>query len=269
MYQSKIDLINCLQPFYLAIILDKPLNTTTILIIACIVAFLIGLSKGGLGGTIGILATPILALILPADQVIGLMLPVLIFADIFAVALHWGHWNRTYIILLIPGAVLGITIGTFFITNVPVEQLQTMLGFIFLLFALYKLFEKQSLSKFSYQPHNWHGIFAGITAGFSSALAHTGGPPIAIYLLFQNVSPRVFIATTALFFAIINWIKVPYYVYADLFNIQLILQMAPMFLFVPFGVWIGRWAADKVNPRTYERLILFFLIISALMLIFF
>ena len=232
-------------------------------------AFLIGLSKGGLGGTLGMLATPILALILPADQVIGLLLPVLIFADIFAVTLHWGHWNRTYIILLIPGAVLGITIGTLFITNVPVEQLQTILGFIFLLFALYKLFEKQLLAKFAYQPHNWHGVLAGTTAGFSSALAHTGGPPITIYLLFQNVSPRVFIATNALFFAIVNLVKVPYYFYADLFDIVLLQQMAPMFLFVPVGVWIGRWAADKIEPKTYERMILIFLIIAALMLIFF
>ena len=234
-----------------------------------VVAFLIGLSKGGLGGTLGMLSTPILALILPADQVIGLLLPVLIFADIFAVTLHWRHWNRTYIILLIPGAVLGITIGTFFITNVPVEQLQTILGFIFLLFALYKLFEKQLLSKFRYQPRNWHGVLAGTTAGFSSALAHTGGPPITIYLLFQNVSPRVFIATNALFFAIVNLVKFPYYLYADLFNVALIKEMAPMFLFVPAGVWFGRWAADKINPKTYERMILIFLIIAALMLIFF
>jgi uncharacterized membrane protein YfcA len=245
------------------------LNPTLILILACFVALLIGLSKGGLGGTLGMLATPLLALVLPADQVIGLLLPVLIFADIFAVAAHWGHWHRKYLILLLPGAVLGVTIGTFFITNVPTEQLQLFLGVIFLLFALYKLFEKQLLAYFTYTPHNWHGMFAGTAAGFSSALAHTGGPPIAIYLIFQNVTPRVFIATSALFFAIVNWIKVPYYLYADLFDLALIRQMALMFLFVPFGVWIGRWAAAKVDPKTYERLILLFLIISAILLIFF
>ena len=248
---------------------DYKLNTTLILIIACFVAFLIGLSKGGLGGTLGMLATPLLALVLPADQVIGLLLPVLMFADIFAVAAHWRRWNGRLIILLLPGAIFGITIGTFFITNAPTEQLRLFLGIIFLIFALYKLFEKKLLAYFTYTPRNWHGMLAGTVAGFSSALAHTGGPPIAIYLLFQNVTPRVFIATIALFFAIVNWIKVPYYVYADLFNIALIKQMAFMFLFVPFGVWIGRWAATKVDPKTYERLILFFLIISAILLIFF
>ncbi len=230
-------------------------------------ALAIGLSKGGLAGTVGTIATPLMALVLPADQVIGLLLPVLIFADIFAIAFHWRRWERKFIILLLPGAIIGVTIGTYFITNVPSETLRCALGVIILIFAFYKLFEKQLVNRLPYHPQNWHGVLAGTVAGVSSALAHVGGPPVSIYLLLQNVTPRVFIATNALFFGILNWVKVPYYVYADLFDFDLLWQMAWMLPLVVIGVWVGRWAAYKVNSRTYEKIILVLLIISALMLI--
>jgi uncharacterized membrane protein YfcA len=96
-------------------------NETLFIIMAGLVAFLIGLSNGGLGGAAGALATPLMALVLPADKVIGLILPILILADIFAVALHWGRWNGKLILLLLPGAIVGITIGTVFITNASIS----------------------------------------------------------------------------------------------------------------------------------------------------
>jgi uncharacterized membrane protein YfcA len=216
------------------------------------VAFMIRLAKGGLGGTLGALATPLLALVMPADQVIGLILPILMFADIFAVALHWRHWNTKLVLLLLPGAILGVTIGTFFITNAPTEALRTALGVIVLLFATYKLFEKRITGSLRYRPRNWHGLLAGTITGFSSALAHTGGPPVSIYLLLQDVVPRVFIATSAIFFFLLNWIKVSYYWYADLFNFQLLLGIAWLLLIVPLGVWVGRWGASKVDKETFD-----------------
>ncbi len=97
------------------------------------VAFLIGLSKGGLGGILGALSTPLMALVMPVDQVIGLILPILMFADLFAVAFHWRRWDRRLVLLLIPGSVVGVTIGTLFITNAPTEALRTALGVIILL----------------------------------------------------------------------------------------------------------------------------------------
>ena len=175
-----------------------------LLLVTAVVAFIIGMSKGGLGGTAGALATPMMALILPAEKVIGLILPILMLADIFAVALHWGRWNRKLILLLLPGSIVGVTIGTIFITNAPTETLRTLLGVIVLIFALYKIFEKRILRWIRYTPRNWHGLATGTITGFSSALAHTGGPPVSIYLLMQKVTPAIFIATSALFFFILN-----------------------------------------------------------------
>jgi hypothetical protein len=243
-------------------------NQTILFIVAALVAFIIGLSKGGLGGTAGALATPMMALVLPADEVIGLILPILMLADIFAVALHWRRWNGHLIILLIPGAVLGVTIGTVFITNAPTETLRTLLGVIVLLFALYKIFEKRILRTMAYEPRNWHGLLAGTVTGFSSALAHTGGPPVSIYLLMQRVTPAVFIGTSALFFFFLNWIKVPYYFYADLFDFQQLRDLAWILPLVPLGVWSGRWLAYRVDRRTFENIIVGLLLINGILLIF-
>jgi uncharacterized membrane protein YfcA len=242
-------------------------NQTILFIVAALVAFLIGLSKGGLGGTAGALATPMMALVLPADKVIGLLLPILMLADIFAMALHWRKWNSKLVLLLLPGAILGVTIGTIFITNAPTETLRTLLGVIVLIFAVYKIFEKRILNLFTYKSRNWHGIVAGTITGFSSALAHTGGPPVTIYLLMQKVTPAVFITTSVLFFFILNWIKVPYYFYADLFDFDQLGRLIWILPLVPIGVWVGRWFAYRVNRETYEKVIVTLLTINGIVLI--
>lgn len=241
--------------------------TPIFFIIAGVVAFLVGLSKGGLGGTAGALATPLMALVMPADQVIGLVLPILMIADVFAVALHWGNWNRRLIFLLLPGAVVGVTIGTYFITSAPTDTLRLALGIIVLLFVVYKVFEKRILRLAEYEGRDWHGLLGGAITGFSSSLAHIGGPPASIYLLLQKVTPEVFIATSALFFLILNWIKVPYYLYADLFSLQRMWQIAWLAPLIPLGVWAGKWIADRINARTFEMVIVALLAITGVMLV--
>jgi len=235
---------------------------------AALVALIIGFSKGGLGGTLGGLATPLMALVMPADQVIGLLLPILIVADVFAVASHWKRWDWRLIILMVPGAIVGVTIGTFVITNAPTETLRTALGVIVLLFALYKALEPHLFKTLTHEAKDWHGSVAGTVAGFSSALAHTGGPPVSIFLLMRRVPTHVFLATSALFFAIINWVKVPYYFYAQLFDLQQMRSLIWLLPLLPLGVWGGKWAADKMSQEVFERVILTLLVMTALLLIF-
>jgi hypothetical protein len=83
----------------------------------------------------------------------------------------------------------------------------------------------------------------------------------------QNVTPRVFIATSALFFLILNWIKVPFYLYADLFDSELLRQIIWLLPLVPLGVVIGRWAIGRVNAETFERIIVSLLLINGFVLI--
>jgi uncharacterized protein len=245
-----------------------PENLTTFYLMTALVAIMIGLSKGGLGGLMGAMATPLMALVMPADQVIGLLLPVLMIADLFAVASHWRKWDWRHIKLLLPGALIGVVIGTLFIRNAPTQALRVLIGVITLLFTIYKLFEGRLKQAGRYRSRDWHGLLGGTVAGFSSSVAHTGGPPVSIYMLLQDMSPRVFVATTALFFALLNWMKVPFYAYSGLFDFSQLISILWLLPLLPLGVLAGRWLAVRINKVVFERVITFLLAITALMLIF-
>ena len=241
---------------------------STFLIMMALVIFIIGVSKGGLSGTVGVLATPLMILVMPADKVIGLLLPILIIADILAIASHWRKWDTKLILLLIPGGIVGVILGSFLISLISPLALKRGIGLIVLLFIIYKLFEQHWINTTAYQSRSWHGILAGTAAGISSTMAHTGGPPIVIYLLLQNISPRVFVATSALYFGILNLLKIPSYIFIGLFDFDLFRQIVLLLPLLPLGVWVGKMMAEKINKVVFERIVLFFLVISAFFLLF-
>ena len=232
------------------------------------VTFLISLSKGGLGGMLGPLATPLMALVMPINQVLGLLLPIMLLADLFAIALHWGKWNGRLVWLLVPGAVVGVTIGTYLISHAPTQTLKFALAVITILFVIYKLIEKRILNSLEYREQNWHGWLAGTLAGFTSSLAHNGVPPVSIYLILHEVTPKVFIATSVLFYAILNWIKVPYYLYIQLFDFQQLLRIAWIAPIIPLGVWFGKWMASRIPREVFDNIILVLMVGTAILLIF-
>jgi uncharacterized protein len=242
-------------------------DTLSFYLMTAFVILLIGLSKGGLGGAAGGAATPLMALVMPPQLAIGLLLPLLMITDVFAVAAHWNRWDRRLLILLIPASLIGITLGTALITTISSEALRTGLGIFVLIFVIYKLYEARIQRSLHYEARNWHGYVAGAVAGFSSTLAHTGGPPITVYLLLQNITPRAFIATSAVYFAIINWLKVPYYIYAGILHPSQLLEIALLLPLVPVGVVLGRWLSVRIDKVTFERVIMVLLIVSAVLLL--
>lgn len=244
---------------------NNPMAVTAML---AIVTFMISLSKGGLGGMLGALATPMMALVMPADQTLGLLLPIMLLADVFALAFNWRKWNSRLVWLMLPGALIGVTLGTGFIANAPVEALKIALAVIALIFVVYKIFEKRILGSLKYREKNWHGWLAGTGAGFASSLAHSGGPPIIIYFMLLDVTPSVFVATSVLFFAILNWIKVPYYLYIHLFDFPRLLQLAWLIPIVPLGAWFGRWVAAKISKGVFDGIMVALLALAAVLLIF-
>ncbi len=236
-------------------------------VVAALAMLVIGMSKGGLGATSATIALPLLSLVMPVNMILGSMLPILILADLLAVGFHWRYWELSYFKLLVPGALVGVVLGTVFITNVSPKILRTTMGVIILSFTLYKFLEPRLLSYFSYRPRPWHGVFTGGTAGFTSTIAHIGGPPVAIYLLMQDVQPRTFIATSALFFLVLNWIKVPFYMYAGLIDLARLREIAFLLIFVPIGVYIGKTFVSRVRKEVFDKIILSILTISAILLI--
>ncbi len=244
-----------------------PDNPVAFYTITAFVIFLIGISKGGLGGAAGAAATPLMALVMPVEQVLGLMLPLLMMADVFAVASHWRRWDNRLLLLLVPASLIGITAGTALLTSISPNGLRKGLAVIVILFVLYKLFETRIQAAVTYHPRPWHGYLTGAVAGFTSTLAHTGGPPVAIYLLMQQVTPRVFVATSAVYFALINWLKVPYYIYAGVLDLNELRQVIWLLPLIPLSVLAGRWLSTRIDKVTFERVIIGLLAASAVLLL--
>ena len=93
-------------------------------------------------------------------------------------------------------------------------------------------------------------------------MAHSGGPPVAVYLLLQRVSPVPFVATSTFAFAIVNVVKVPAYLAAGLFDLELQLQLAWALGLVPVGVLVGRLLVGRIDKRLFHRVSVFLLACS-------
>jgi uncharacterized protein len=237
-----------------------------------LVSLLIGLSKGGLGGPIPVsLITPILSLVMPTPQAVGVTLPLLLFGDTMALKMYWRKWNMQQVKLLLPTGILGVIAGTLLLALLATRPDDTMLrrtlGIFALLVVIYKL-GSDRLRNIHYQPHNWHGYLAGGASGFGSALANAGAAPFTAYMLLQNFKPQMFIGTATLFFAIINVLKLPGVIYLGLLDFDQLLSILWSLPFIPLGVWVGRWLVERINPRIFEWIMLLMLLWMSVVLLF-
>jgi len=228
--------------------------------------FLTGFSKGALGGGLTALLTPVLSLVMPADQALGVMLPVLMIGDLFAVGAYWRKWNNKIVIGLLAGAPVGVTLGALLIASVSALLLRRFLAIVVVLFVLYRLFEKRLTDNEDYQSRGWHAVLTGAAAGFFSTLAHAGGPPVTIYLLLQKVTPVVFVACSAIFLFTLNWLKVPYYLNLGLLDLREFLPLVWLLPLIPLGVWVGKKLVHRIDAQLFEKVITALLIITAILL---
>jgi uncharacterized membrane protein YfcA len=227
-----------------------------------IVALLVGLSKGGMGAVLGVLVVPLLTLVMAPQDAISLALPLLIFGDIFGLQTFWKTWDMHYIRLLLPTAIVGIVIGTFLLKTLDSGTLRHILGFFTLLFVVYKLVD-QRLKSLDYQPRSWHGYFAGLWAGLGSALANAGAVPFTAYMLLQDLTPLVFAGTTTLFFATLNLLRVPLFLWTGLLDFSRLLSVVWALPFIPIGAYSGRWMINRINKRVFENFMLVVLVVAA------
>jgi uncharacterized membrane protein YfcA len=237
------------------------------LLVAVIIAFLglmIGLAKGGFNA-LGALLTPILSLILPVSLAVGVILPMLIVGDAFAVYSYWRQWDGALVARMLPAAIVGALAGTFLLAQLSPNALRISLAVFVLFLVIYKLVSDR-IKSLQYQPRVWHAPAAGALAGLASGLFNNGGPPFNSYLLLQKQPPRTFIATSALFFALVNLIKVPGFLYTGVLNLPLLLSFWWVFLFIPLGIWGARRLVVRLNQQAFEWLIIVLLVATSLLL---
>ena len=201
------------------------------------------------------------------------MLPILCAMDIFGVHAYRRSWSREHIAIMLPGALLGIGLGALAFGSLPVNVIRALLGVISVTFALnqwLRLTERiaRSIARNRQAPGRIAGTFWGTLSGFTSTLAHAGGPPFAIYMLAQKVDRTLLVGTSAVFFLIVNYVKlVPYYFLGqlNLGNLSLALLFAPL---APLGVWLGVWLHHRMSQRLFFNLSYGLLLVTGLKLLY-
>ena len=213
---------------------------------------LMGLSKSGFGAGFGALAVPLMALAVPVPQAAAIMLPLLAVMDALGLAVFLKEFDRGLIKLLLPAGLLGTVLGTLLFNLLSAKVVAGMVGAITLGFLAIRWFFPPHAD--APPPPRWLGFLLGTTSGFTSFVAHAGGPPAAFYLLPLRLSPLKFTATTAVFFTAVNaskWIPYGWLGLIDLRNLATSLVLMPL---APVGVWLGVHVVRRISQRVFYGL---------------
>ncbi|MGH8798597.1 MAG: sulfite exporter TauE/SafE family protein [Casimicrobiaceae bacterium] len=216
---------------------------------------LTGIFKGGLGGGPGGIAVALMSMFVAPADAAGIVLPILCAMDIFGLLAYRGRWSRHHVRVLIPGALVGIALGSLAFGVVPVEWVRLLIGLIAVTFALNRWFDiAQRLGARADRPGRVVGFASGAVSGLTSTMAHAGGPPLLVYLLPQRMDKTIFVGTSVVFFAIVNYVKlVPYTLLGQLSasNLGLSLLFAPL---APLGIWLGLHLERRIPEKPFYRL---------------
>ncbi|MDB5107001.1 MAG: hypothetical protein JWP91_4690 [Fibrobacteres bacterium] len=231
-------------------------------------AFLIGLSKAGFATGLGMLTTPLLATAVPARQAIGIILPLLCFADLITLSAFWKKWRLELIRIPFFGALAGIALGMAFVNLISERLLRNSIGAMALALTALLIVRNIWYPARVYRPSVWEALLVGLVAGFSSTISHGAGPIMAIYLMAQKTEKTAFVATNAIFFTTLNLFKVPPYVYAGLITPATLFQDLRYLPLIPLGAGVG-WLANRALPqKAFDWLVYGLLIVTGLQLLF-
>jgi uncharacterized membrane protein YfcA len=179
------------------------------LLAACVAVALVGLSKGGMGGAFALMGVPILALVMSPVQAAALLLPVLLMMDAVGLWTWRGYFDRATLRALLPGAIVGIVIAALTAAITSEAAVRLLVGLVAVGFVARLVLARATAIA---RPHNaLRGGVWGAAAGFTSFVAHAGGPPFQVYVLPLRLDPRIYTGTSVIFFAVVNVIKVAPY----------------------------------------------------------
>jgi uncharacterized protein len=214
---------------------------------------LLGVSKSGFGAGFGSLAVPMMALAVTVPEAAAILMPVLLLMDILGMAAFRKDFDLKFLKFLIPCGLVGIVIGALLFKALSAHTVAGIVGVFTLLFLAQRLIFPPKPD--SPPPPKWLGAILTATSGFTSFIAHAGGPPINAYVIPLRLSPVKFTATMAFFFFVINlskWIPYAWLGLLDMRNMATSLVLLPI---APIGVLVGVRMARKINPVLFYRLV--------------
>ncbi len=225
----------------------------TFYLVAIPAVLLLGMSKSGFGSGFGSLAVPMMALAVTVPQAAAILMPVLLVMDLLGMAAFRNNVDRRLLKFLLPFGLLGIVIGTLLFKMMDARVVAGIVGGFTLVFLAQRLLFPPKPD--SVPPPKWVGALLTAASGFTSFVAHAGGPPINAYVIPMRLTPLVFTGTMAFFFFFINiakWIPYAWLGLLDLRNMTTSLALLP---FAPIGVWVGVRIAHRIKPKLFYRLI--------------
>ncbi|PZU56927.1 MAG: hypothetical protein DI547_15285 [Sphingobium sp.] len=236
--------------------------------LCAIVAVVIsGLAKGGFAG-LGALAMPVMALGVDPVRGAAILLPILILQDAVSVWAYRRSWDGQVLRTMLPGMAIGIVLGYLFAARVSETAVLGVVGGISVVFGLHRLWQERggTIPVPSNSPL-WVGRLFGVASGFTSQIAHAGAPPFQMWVLPRRLPRDTLVGTTAIAFAIMNWMKVPAYAALGQFtnaNLTATALLVPVALVSTFaGVAIVR----RIDPARFYRLIYLFMVLLGLKLL--
>lgn len=215
-----------------------------------------GVSKGGFGG-LGLFAVPVMALTISPIQAAGIMLPILILMDWVSLWAYRKTWDKTLLLIMLPGALLGIAAGWLLSGYVSEQSVRVSVGLIAIAFPLYatgKAVLKLAVGK-GVVGNKPLGAIAGVVAGFTSFIAHAGGPPFQAYVIPHSLEKRIYAGTAVVFFTIVNAVKVIPYAALGQFDATNLKTSAMLMPLAPIGVLAGVWLLTRIDQDVFYRII--------------
>jgi len=237
------------------------------LVIGAFAVTLLGLGKGGFAG-VGALGTPLLALVVGPVEAAAIILPILIVQDLVGVWAFRHSWDGGILALMLPAAAAGIALAYWFAASLPEAGMQILLGLISVIFAARSLWlQRGGRIPTPADPPRWFGLLMGFASGVTSQIAHAGQLPFQIYVLPKRLQRDVLVGTTAIFFAAVNWIKVPAYLALGQFSrthLLASLAFAPIALISTLG---GVWLVRRVDTDRFYGVIYWLMLLVGFKLI--
>ena len=232
-------------------------------VIAVPAVIFLGLSKGGFS-SVGIAATPLLALYLPPLGAAALLLPILLCQDVISVYVYRRTWDAWNLKVMLPGAALGMGAGWLFAAHVSDDAIRILIGVIALSFIATAWLRAGHTSD---ARMALSGMAWGVVSGFASFASQGGGPPYQAHMLPQRLPKMVFVGTTTIFFAAVNAMKIlPYWMLGQFSAKNFLTSLALLPLAVLANA-AGIWMVRRVSTEIFYRLTYVLLFLLGLLLL--
>jgi uncharacterized membrane protein YfcA len=227
---------------------------------------LIGMSKTGISG-VGLMVVPLLANAFGGRPSVGLLLPILIFADVFAVSWYNRHAQWKHILRLLPWAFVGIITATIVGKTISDQTFNKLLSGLVIGGIAILIWRDLRSDKLQIPKSKWYAGGLGLLGGFSTMIGNAAGPVMALYLLSMRLPKNSYIGTGAWFFFIVNLSKMPLHIWSwktiTVHSFMLDILMIPA---IAAGAFLGIWLVRLLPDKFYRVLVIATTLLSALLL---